>query len=1175
MIKKVLSLSLKAIITIVILQGGTVLAQNPSNSYNPQLAAQPAVSGEKLEALLHHFKTALENTQKQTGASEKEFGVFYRFNEKEIDIEESALYKDIVSGKINESNIDVSEQELVVKFTALYRKFQKIEVEYPSSLAEYANYNPRLTPNIVCDSACDNPNFAGGLLTGWYCAYAKDNSTVPNFIITPPVGSIAGAVSKAGGPDPFTSNDYQVEIKNVGNDPFLLTCSPSVTMPMVSPFGGSSHSARIGDSTMTLQGVGIISHTFMVTPANVNFTYQYAVVLQNPGHLGDEQPFFNAAVLDSVGDTIPTCGKYLVKSGAGTGGKGWDSTLQGGFTKIYYRNWTSVFTSLKAYVGHCVTVSFEVSDCSQGGHFGYAYITTSCASEGLISSSPAFCGQTSITLTGPPGGTKYTWTGPPGNSIIGSDSAQLVTVDSSGQYQLIVQPVTGGACNDTLKINIPKAPGPPPVPFFHADTACSGQATQFNNLSNPLIGPNTKFYWDFFNTGQYEDSTTNPTWVYNAAGNYTVKLEEINNGCGNDTLIHVKVDSTVTGAYTSNTICVGSTEFFNNTTVGGSNYFWNYGNPSSGTLDTASVKNGFHTYDSVGIYQVYMIANKGSKCPDTTRQSLSVLPVPKPFITGRDSVCQGTGTNLSINAPGTSSWTWTPGAPSINCPTCQNVTATPTVTTTYTISASNAACSHDTTFTVYVKPLPPPGITVRPSSDTICLGDSARLIATGGCSSYLWANNGSTADSIWAKPAINTTYSVTVDCNGCTANTSQQIIVVSPSAHSINLAKDSICPYDSTTMTANGGVGAKYHWLAPIAPANAGNATVTVKAGSTTTFEVVISSRCALNDTLKKVLHIAPVPVINVTGNTTICFGKNTSLGSSGGSGYTWSPPTGLSCNNCPNPTASPTSTTDYTLTVTNSKCKSDTVIPITVNPLPIINMTATPTNICFGSPSVLAATGGGTYQWSNGATTSSVSVTPGRNTTYSVVVNNSFGCTDSNRIGIVVDSPYFQACCDSCIIKGSTVDIGAYGVGMDYAWTPSEGLSCANCPYPEATPTITTTYTVTSVDIKGCRTSRTVTICLECLDFTVPNVFTPNDDGINDDFEVKLNNYTTYSIKIYDRWGKEIYTSTDPSVYWTGRINNTQNMVPDGTYFYEINATCDANTYKKKGFVQVITGGK
>src|SRR6185437_7926332 len=440
MIKKVLSLSLKAIITIVILQGGTVLAQNPSNSYNPQLAAQPAVSGEKLEALLHHFKTALENTQKQTGASEKEFGVFYRFNEKEIDIEESALYKDIVSGKINESNIDVSEQELVVKFTALYRKFQKIEVEYPSSLAEYANYNPRLTPNIVCDSACDNPNFAGGLLTGWYCAYAKDNSTVPNFIITPPVGSIAGAVSKAGGPDPFTSNDYQVEIKNVGNDPFLLTCSPSVTMPMVSPFGGSSHSARIGDSTMTLQGVGIISHTFMVTPANVNFTYQYAVVLQNPGHLGDEQPFFNAAVLDSVGDTIPTCGKYLVKSGAGTGGKGWDSTLQGGFTKIYYRNWTSVFTSLKAYVGHCVTVSFEVSDCSQGGHFGYAYITTSCASEGLISSSPAFCGQTSITLTGPPGGTKYTWTGPPGNSIIGSDSAQLVTVDSSGQYQLIVQP---------------------------------------------------------------------------------------------------------------------------------------------------------------------------------------------------------------------------------------------------------------------------------------------------------------------------------------------------------------------------------------------------------------------------------------------------------------------------------------------------------------------------------------------------------------------------------------------------------------------------------------------------------------------------------------------------------------------------------------------------------------
>src|SRR6185312_1943348 len=365
MIKKVLSLSLKAIITIVILQGGTVLAQNQVQSYAPNSAP----GGERLEALLQHFQAGLDQVKKQMNASDNEFAIFRRFNEKLFDGERGNLATDILNNKINESNIDTFERNLVERYTDLYKKFQKIEVEYPSSLAEYANYNPRLTPNIVCDSACDNPNFAGGTLNGWYCAYAVDNSNINNFIISAPVGSIAGAVSKAGGPDPNTGFDYQVEIMNVGNDPFLLACSPSVTMPKVSPFGGSTHSARIGDSTRTSYGVGIISHTFMVTPANVNFTYQYAVVLQNPGHPGDEQPFFNAAVLDSVGDTIPTCGKYLVKSGFGTGGKGWDSTLQGGITKIYYRNWTSVFTSLKAYVGHCVTVSFEVSDCAQGGHF--------------------------------------------------------------------------------------------------------------------------------------------------------------------------------------------------------------------------------------------------------------------------------------------------------------------------------------------------------------------------------------------------------------------------------------------------------------------------------------------------------------------------------------------------------------------------------------------------------------------------------------------------------------------------------------------------------------------------------------------------------------------------------------------------------------------------------------
>jgi gliding motility-associated-like protein len=100
-----------------------------------------------------------------------------------------------------------------------------------------------------------------------------------------------------------------------------------------------------------------------------------------------------------------------------------------------------------------------------------------------------------------------------------------------------------------------------------------------------------------------------------------------------------------------------------------------------------------------------------------------------------------------------------------------------------------------------------------------------------------------------------------------------------------------------------------------------------------------------------------------------------------------------------------------------------------------------------------------------------------------------------------------------------------------------------------------------------------------------VPNIFTPNDDGRNDDFvpyyvdnagiiHNGILNPTSYSINIYDRWGKEVYTSTDATVYWTGKLKGTTYLVPDGVYYYVIKASCGGTDYLKKGFVTVL-GGK
>ncbi len=249
--------------------------------------------------------------------------------------------------------------------------------------------------------------------------------------------------------------------------------------------------------------------------------------------------------------------------------------------------------------------------------------------------------------------------------------------------------------------------------------------------------------------------------------------------------------------------------------------------------------------------------------------------------------------------------------------------------------------------------------------------------------------------------------------------------------------------------------------------------------------------------------------------------------------------------------------------------CTKDTTITVTVSTPAIITITP-PNKLCYGDSTVLTATGGGSYKWSNGATTSSITVKPLTTTSYTVVVSN--GCVDSATTSISVDFLALTACCDTTIISGASATINATS-SNNYLWSPSSTLSCDTCARTIATPSVTTTYTVITKDANGCTIARTVTILVEipCADFTVPNIFTPNDDGRNDDFVINVLNPSTYSISIFDRWGKEVYASTDPTVYWNGRLLNTQYLVPDGVYYYIIKASCGTNNYVKKGFVQVV----
>jgi gliding motility-associated-like protein len=1133
-----------------------------STLYSNTAKSQAKLDKDAVERVNTLWKASLENVRLKYKASENDFRTFEGFEMTPIQLLKIEVLREARKVNSDPTILAGTLKEAEKSLGIVYEKFLETKKEFPSSVAEFEHPGRRVAGVNPCDSSgCTNMGFDDGTFNTWYGYYQTDNSTLTAHVFSLPVGGALGPVSQACN-DPIVmanmnasyaaglTTDYQMIVTSSGADAMV----PSISR--VTPFGGK-HSCMLGDSSIIYAGSATLTKTFYVTAANANLTYQYAVILQNPGHNYYQQPFFTAAVLDELGDTIPNCGVYNVVSGPGL--PGFHDTILGrydGNVTTYWRPWTIVNLPLKHYINQCVTIIFQVADCEPTGHFGYAYVSASCQPYGVISSSPALCGQKTITLTAPPGGTSYAWTGPPGNSIVGANNTQVITVDSAGTYQVIETPVTGVACNDTIQFTVGRNPGPPPKPSFFADTVCQGQATDFTNLSNP-IGGGARFYWDFYNLGSFNDTVdVNPTWTYAAPGVYTVKLQEEYKGCGYDTLVKVKVDSIPKSAFTATQECLGVPVTFTNTSSGASGkYYWNFGDPSSGTADTSTVTNPTHTFDTAGTYTI-MLVSKNPLCRDTLRQTIKVYAMPVPTISGTDSICPGG--SATINAGGGISYLWSTGA------TTSSITGFPASTKTFTVTVSNGTCSKDTTFTVVVKPVPIPNITTAP--DTICVGDSSKLTATGG-GTYIWTFSGSPDSIIWVKPGVTTTYTCQVTKHGCIATTSKTVTVISAASLIIGVRNDSICPTDSTYIYASG--GSSYKWL----PSGITIDSIKAKTNVTKTYTVVITNSCGV-DTLTATLHIAPVPIIKPKG-VTICKGSSGQIFAYGGGTYSWTPNTNLTCNNCASPIASPSVTTTYTVTVSNGKCSKDSVVTVNVNPIPIPGITP-PQKICACSPATLTGTGGGTYVWSTGATTNSITVSPCTDSTYKVTVSKN-GCDSSATTTITVSVPVINVCCDTTIIKDSSgaVSLTASG-GGSYLWTPNNGLSCDTCAVTLATPTVTTTYTVYSTNSFGCKISTTVTIFVEipCADFKVPNVFTPNDDGRNDDFVINILNPTSYSIVIYDRWGSEVYTSTDPTVYWTGHLLSTQYMVPDGVYYYIIKSTCGSNNYTKDGFVQVI-GGK
>lgn len=144
---------------------------------------------------------------------------------------------------------------------------------------------------------------------------------------------------------------------------------------------------------------------------------------------------------------------------------------------------------------------------------------------------------------------------------------------------------------------------------------------------------------------------------------------------------------------------------------------------------------------------------------------------------------------------------------------------------------------------------------------------------------------------------------------------------------------------------------------------------------------------------------------------------------------------------------------------------------------------------------------------------------------------------------------------------------------GNTYAWTPVSGLSRTDIANPVASPASTTQYTVTARSQSGCTNTDTLTVYVTNTGtplLSVPNAFTPNNDGKNDCFGISRWGYTSIQeFSIYNRWGQRVFQTKNVNDCWDGKIKGV--LQPSGGYSYVIRLQTNCGEIKRTGTILLI----
>ncbi|MCB0630200.1 MAG: gliding motility-associated C-terminal domain-containing protein [Saprospiraceae bacterium] len=774
----------------------------------------------------------------------------------------------------------------------------------------------------------------------------------------------------------------------------------------------------------------------------------------------------------------------------------------------------------------------------------------------------------------------YSWSGP--NGFTASDA--VITVTDIGAYCVTITDANGcnTECCQTLSVFAEVS-----CTIDGPETICVGETANYSVTLSNGQAPAT-YNW----TGPNGFTSTDANISVGDAGTYSVTVTD-QNGCTSTCSLTLGFFAEITCDIDGpDEICAGDVANFSAVVSGGTAPFtFNWSSPGGFTATEQNIN-----ITDAGEYTVVITDANG--CSNTCSKTLSFFAEITCNIEGPDMICMGdAATFTAIGTGGTPplSYGWTgPGGFSA---TGAGINISTVGEYSVTISDANGCsttCSKTLSFFDDIA-------CVIDGPDAICAGVTATYTVTLAngepISSYSWTGpNGFTSTNAGISVTDEGEYSVTVtDANGCTTTCTKTLSFTSDIVCTVE-GPEMICMGDAAVYSAavpGGQAPFTYSWIGPNGFTSTDEAINISDAGE---YCVTIIDANGCSTSCCQTLSFFEEITCSVDGPDTICpNGEITAVAEGGTAPYTydWTGPNGFSASGA---SVNISASGEYCVTITDANgCSTNCCKTFEVREEIGCNIDGTDDPICKGETTTytVSATGGVepyTFAWSgpNNFTATTAGIDIGNAGEYCVTITDANGCTTTCCKTLEVTDIVVNLSADpTVILLGGSSILTANASGCDncrYDWYLFDDLIIEDGGAilevtPEAPVPQDSLYeyrVVVSEDgqcpVEARVNVRVRTLC-DDLHVYIPNSFTPNGDGLNDELRIYssfLEELKSMELMIYNRWGQEVFRTTNPAGFWDGTFKNEP--LPPDVYGFYLEVVCPTDqTLVQKGDITLL----